>query len=212
MSATWEEQYKNGQGRFWPNEELVRYLGRTYGPMPQRKAAGLTAVEIGSGVGGNVWALAQWGFFVYGLELSPEAIRLGLEHAKRNGFEHAKEYRQFKAPALIHLPAKSANLVLDVQTLQHLDDQAHLGMYAEAHRILAHGGRFFTCHWAGTEEAAEKIFPAHPELKKWKQAVFEIPVMLMNLDFRIAYCETIERTYAHSSKPARWLVVEAVKP
>jgi SAM-dependent methyltransferase len=212
MSQQWDDQYKNGQGRFWPNEELVRFLGRTYGPMPQKKASGLTAIEIGSGVGGNVWALSQWGFFTYGLELSAEAIKIGMEHAKRNGFEHYKEYRQYKAPGTVHLPAKSASLAVDVQTMQHLTDEEHLTMYAEVHRLLAHGGHFFSVHWCGSVEAAETIFPAHPELSQWKQALFEVPVMLMNQDFRVSYCETVERTYAHAKDPARWLVVEAVKP
>ena len=63
---TWDQQYRDGQGRYFPNEELVRFLGRTYGPMPDQKGSGLTAVEIGSGVGGNAWALAKWGFFTYG--------------------------------------------------------------------------------------------------------------------------------------------------
>jgi hypothetical protein len=129
-----------------------------------------------------------------------------------NGFEHAKEFRQYKAPGSVNLPARSVSLAIDIQTIQHLTDEEHLAMYAEIHRLLGYGGRFFAVHWAGAEEAAEKIFPVHPELKKWKQAVFEIPVMLMNLDFRVTYCETVERTYAHSSKPARWLVLEAVKP
>lgn len=212
MSANWDDQYKQGQGRYFPNEELVRFLGRHYGPMPQKKGSGLTAIEIGSGVGGNVWALSQWGFFTYGLELSAEAIRIGVQHAKLNGFEHDKAYRQYKAPGTVHLPAKSANLVIDVQTLQHVTDEEHLDMYAEVHRLLVHGGRFFSVHWCGSVEAAEKIFPAHPELKHQKQALFDVPVMLMNQEFRIEYCETVEKTYANSKDPARWLVIEAVKP
>jgi SAM-dependent methyltransferase len=159
-----------------------------------------------------VWALAQWGFFVYGLELSAEAIKIAGVHSKLNGFSLSKEYRQYKAPGPINLPAKSVNLIIDVQTMQHLTDEEHITMYAEAHRLLAHGGRFFQVHWCGSVEAAEKIFPAHSELVKWKQAAFDVPVMLMNQDFRIAYCETVERTYAHSKDSARWLVVEAVKP
>lgn len=212
MSELWDEQYKNGQGRYFPNEELVRFLGRTYGPMPNKKGGLLTAIDIGSGVGGNTWALAQWRFFTYGLEVSAEAIRLANDHAVLNRFQAMKEFRQYKAPGPVNLPARSASLVIDIQTIQHLTDEEHVAMYTEIRRLLGHGGRFFAVHWAGTEEAAEKIFPAHPELKKWKQAVFEIPVILMNLDFRVTYCETIERTYAHSQKPARWLVLEAVKP
>lgn len=157
-------------------------------------------------------ALAEWGFFTYGLDVSHEAIKIGVEYAKRKGFEHDKDYRQYQAPGTVHLPAKSANLILDIQTMQHLDKVAHDDMYHEVYRLLAHGGRFFSVHWSGSVEAVEKIFPAHPELKTWIHAVFDVPVMLMNHDFRIAYCETVEKTYANSSRPAKWVIVEAVKP
>jgi SAM-dependent methyltransferase len=207
--STWDDQYKAGQGRFWPAEELVRFLGRTYGPVTQRKGSGLTAVEIGSGVGGNVWALAEWGFFTYGLELSAEAIRLGIEHARQHGFENLKEYRQYKAPAPIHLPAKCANLVVDVQTLQHLSKDEHKAMYQEAYRILAHGGKLFSIHWVGQESSAKAIFPSHPELCIWGD-VPEICHLIEANGFSIPYREVVAKTYGVWL--ARWLVIEAVKP
>lgn len=208
MSNVWDEQYKAGQGRYFPAEELVRFLGRTYGPVTQKKATGLTAVEIGSGVGGNVLALAQWGFFTYGLELSAEAIRLGVDYAEKNGFMHYKDYRQYIAPGQIHLPSKCANLVLDVQTFQHFNEQDHEVMYKEVYRLLATGGRFFEIHWCGRKEDGLAIFPGHPELGEWVEGL-DIQVMIEQSGLHVKYCEEIAKTYGKWN--ARWCVIEAVK-
>lgn len=209
MSSMWDEQYKAGHGRYFPSEELVRFLGRTYGPMPQKKASGLTAVEIGSGVGGNVWALAQWGFFVYGLELSQEAIRLGVAYAARQGFEHSKDYRQYCAPAPIRLPAQCAQLVLDIQTMQHLSKEAHQALYLEIFRVLHREGRFFSMHWVGHETSARHIFPAHPELAIWDD-VLTVIALIEASGLRVTYREIVSKTY--DIWLGRWLVIEAVKP
>jgi SAM-dependent methyltransferase len=209
MSNTWDEQYKSGQGRYFPSEELVRFLGRTYGPVTQRKAAGLTAIEIGSGVGGNVRALAEWGFFTYGLELSTEAIRLAMEYAKQHHFEHSKDYRQYKAPATIHLPPRCANLVVDVLTIQHLSREEHVAMYQEIYRVLSHGSKLFSVHWVGQESAARAIFPAHPELCTWGD-VPDLCHLIEAAGFQIPYREIVAKTYGVWL--ARWMVIEAVKP
>lgn len=208
--SNWDQQYRDGQGRYWPNEELVRFLGRTYGPMTQEKGSGLTAVEMGSGVGGNVWALAKWGFFTYGLELSSEAIRLGVAHAKRNGFEHLKDYRHYIAPSVIQLPAKCANVVIDVQTIQHLPEGDARQMYCEIHRVLVPGGVFFQVHWCGSPEAARHIFPAHPELAAGKESSnVETYSSMRQQGFSIMYWELVQKTYGDHL--AEWYVMEARK-
>ena len=212
MSAQWDQQYKDGQGRYFPNEELVRFLGRTYGPMTSERGSGSTAIEIGCGVGGNIRALAEWGFFTYGLECSREALRLAILYASKHGFKEHVEYRHYVAPEAITLPAKSAQLVLDIQTLQHLDMDAHADTYQEVYRLLVPGGVFFSVHWCGAPEAVEKIFPSHQELKLQRQALFDVPAMLMGCGFRVPYCETVEKTYPQSDKPGRWAIIEAVKP
>lgn len=204
---SWDQQYRDGQGRYFPNEELVRFLGRTYGPMLQEKGSGLTAIEIGSGVGGNVWALAKWGFFVYGFEMSSEAIKLGVEHAKQNCFEHSKDYRQYIAPAPIHLPAKCANLVIDVQTMQHLSEEDARKMYKEIYRVLAVGGILFEIHWIGGK-AAESIFPAHPELCKFDDE-YPLAYSVMECGLSINRYEVMSRTYGNQL--AQWAVIEAKK-
>ena len=208
MTSIWDDQYKAGQGRYFPAEELVRFLGRTYGPVTQQRGSGLTAVEIGSGVGGNVRALAEWGFFTYGLELSHEAIKLATQYANEKGFADMKDYRQYVAPAPIHLPAKCANLVIDVQTIQHLSLTEHEQIYKEIHRLLCHGGRFFTMHWVGHELSARQIFPAHPELSQW-QDVPAVVNLVEQAGMTVTYKEVVSKTYVMWI--GRWLVLEAAK-
>lgn len=207
----WDQQYRDGQGRFWPAEELTRFLGRTYGSMIHRKGTGQIAIEIGSGVGGNVWALTQWGFFGVGLELSREAIRQGNEHAKRQGFEHMKEYHHYTAPNTVYLPAKSAQLVIDIQTIQHLSNDDHQAMYREAYRLLAQGGVIFSVHWCGGQ-AAKDIFPGHPELCEWSRYhSFVLNEWVQEAGFRPARMHIMSRTYPGVIEPAEWAVLEAVK-
>lgn len=207
MSADWDQQYKDGQGRYWPAEELVRFLGRHYGPVIEQNGAGLTAVEIGCGVGGNVRALAEWGFFTHGLELSSEAIRLGDAYAKRCGFQYMAKYTQYKAPDTIKLPAKSAHVVIDVQTIQHLDVESHQAMYREVHRILSDHGRFFSVHWVGGA-SAEKIFPQHKELHQW-DSISKVSQLIIKAGLEMLYMECISRSYGGDF--GRWVVWEAVK-
>jgi SAM-dependent methyltransferase len=207
MSADWDQQYKDGHGRYWPAEELVRFLGRRYGHVIDQSGAGFTAVEIGCGVGGNIRALAEWGFFTHGLELSSEAIRLGKAYAKRCGFEAHVKYTQYKAPAPIKLPAKSAHVVIDVQTIQHLDVKSHEVMYREVRRILSDHGRFFSVHWVGGAVAG-RIFPQHKELHQWDN-ILDIFEFVRKAGFNIPYKEVVSKTY--DSNVGCWVVMEAAK-
>lgn len=207
MSADWDQQYKDGHGRYWPAEELVRFLGRHYGSVIEQNAAGLTAVEIGCGVGGNIRALAEWGFFTHGLELSSEAIRLGKVYAKRCGFESLVQYTQYKAPAPVKLPAKSVHVVIDVQTIQHLDVESHEAMYREVHRILSDHGRFFSIHWCNGV-VAWQIFPQHKELYQWNN-ILDILQLVRKSGLDVQYKEVVSKTY--DAHVGCWVVMEAVK-
>ncbi len=211
MSANWDQQYKDGQGRYWPAEELVRFLGRHYGSVIEQNAARLTAVEIGCGVGGNVRALTEWGFFTHGLELSSEAIRLADAYAKWDGFESMVKYTQYKAPAPIKLPAKSANVVIDVQTIQHLDVESHFAMYSEVHRILSDHGRFFSIHWCGHPYSRNAIFPEHKELDIWVSGE-TIKEFIERSGFKVPYREYVTKTYnGIGGTVGQWAIFEAVK-
>lgn len=206
----WDQQYKDGQGRYFPNEELVRFLGRTYGPVAGLGGGGLTAVEIGCGVGGNVRALAEWGFFTYGLDISQESLKLARKYAEEKRFSDWAMYMSYHAPHGFNFPAGSINLVLDVQTIQHLNLADHQTMYQEIRRVLSGKGVFFSIHWVGPVSDLLHIFPDHPELSLW-QSSDVVRELLEEAGFLVRYHEIVSKTYQGKDKEGRWAIMEAVK-
>ena len=76
----WYETSYNSSGfaaqRRYPNEELLRFFGRHYFPMPREQRAAIRVLEMGCGSGANLWMMAREGFDTHGIDLSPEAIKL----------------------------------------------------------------------------------------------------------------------------------------
>lgn len=204
----WDDQYKAGQGRYFPAEELVRFLGRTYGPVTELGGSGLTAVEIGCGVGGNVRALAEWGFFTYGLDISQESLKLARQYAEEKRFYVWVAYGPYHAPDAMRFPSRSINLAVDVQTIQHLNVADHQAMYREIHRTLHDSGVFFSIHWVGSVSDLQHIFPGHPELCLW-QSSEAVRGLIEEAGFKVRYHEIISKTYR--DKEGRWAILEAVK-
>jgi SAM-dependent methyltransferase len=71
--------------RRYPNEELCRFMGRHYFPIPLEERRNVRILEVGCGSGANLWMIAREGFDAHGLDLSEEAIRLSarmLQHYK----------------------------------------------------------------------------------------------------------------------------------
>ncbi|MCR5746369.1 MAG: class I SAM-dependent methyltransferase [Lachnospiraceae bacterium] len=69
----YKEQYKHdvsNSQRKWPNEELARFIGRTY--IEGREH--LSALEVGCGTGANIRLLIEEGFETYGLDFDEKAI------------------------------------------------------------------------------------------------------------------------------------------
>lgn len=209
--TSWDKQYKTGHGRYFPNEELCRFLGRTYGPVTKQDEQKGTAVEIGCGVGGNIIALGMYKFFSYGLDKSLEALIAAKSYLSRR---YNSEYGVYKlvpysAPASTKLPANSVQLVIDIHTIQHLDERDHEVMYEEIRRILVRDGKFFSVHWRGTQEEQQAIFPDHPELYcADKQVPF---IIMQSVGLKIKSVHTSMRIYPNSSM-GTWLIIEAYKP
>lgn len=207
-TQSWDEQYKSGQGRYFPAEELVRFLGRTYGPVTERKGHNLSAIDIGCGVGGNLLALAEWGFFCLGLECSSEAIKLARKNLDTKGVGYLVNFFHYIAPSTIKYPANSAELAIDVQTIQHLGVMDHEKMYQEVRRVLSPGGVFFSIHWVGSASDLPHIFPQHPELSLWQSST-TVRGLIEEAGLQVRYHEVIAKTY--QLHMGRWVVLEAVK-
>lgn len=162
-TAVWDRQFTDQSAcRWFPNEELVRFLGRTYGQVVDRPGLGLTAAEIGCGCGGNLVALAAYGFGVDGYDISQTGLHLAKKHLAWCGMGGHVKLVSYAAPDPLPVTDGYYNLIVDIQCIQHLNKQDHMAMYQQILRALKPGGLFFTYHW--DEGQHEILFPDHPEL------------------------------------------------
>jgi SAM-dependent methyltransferase len=187
----------------------------------EQRGRNLYAAEIGCGAGGNLLALLSWGFETYGYDISEEALRearwwLDSWGTSQLLLKRAVTLEHYVAPSPLWsgssvpvvIECNGLDLVIDIHTIQHLNEQEHAEMYREIARVLKPGGRFFSVHWSGTQDNAAKIFPDHPELQAYTARTAGV---LTESGFRIVYDERIERTYSNLWNNAQWTVTEAVR-
>ena len=181
--SPWDESYAAKAGlRWWPETELVRFLGSTYGEMHDLPARGKTAVDLGCGTGRNILALSSWGFTTIGGDASLYAVMSAAEYLKSWVLDGEPRWSlsQHVLPERVPVADRSVDLVVDVQTMQHLDADNHQRAYQEVARILKRGGHFFTMHWC--EGDSEKLYAGrYPELREWPLS--ELGPMIENCGF-----------------------------
>lgn len=210
----WDERYKTGEGlRWWPNEEMVRFLGKTYGDMRTIPCKGMEAMEIGCGTGCNLIALTAYGFFAHGCDASDSAVTLAQEHLNEWAPSKARYgVRQLTMPSGQLWKESSLDLVVDCQTTQHLSWLERVDVYREVIRVLKSDGKFWSMCWAGSPSAAHAIYAGrYPELDfvtvgEWMQVLMESGLKPVSVPYRV------ERSYPqHHGIHGEWLVAEAVK-
>lgn len=63
--------------RRYPNEQMLRFLGRNLFKVPFESRKEMRVLEVGCGSCSNLWVVAKEGFDAHGIDLSPESIALG---------------------------------------------------------------------------------------------------------------------------------------
>src|SRR3989344_3258077 len=82
----YQKSYKKegfGAQRLYPNEELLRFLGRHFFLIPIQKRKNIKILELACGSCSNLWMIGKEGFKAYGIDFSDVAIRLGKKMLKR---------------------------------------------------------------------------------------------------------------------------------
>ncbi len=152
MSDKWDDSYQSGEGLRWhPETALCRFLGQTYGsPWPfYLKCQGLRAGDIGCGNGRNFEALWHWGFTFCGIDKSVHALDLAQQRLRElcPGLQQAVDLKLCSLPNKLPWPDASMDLVIDCQTMQHLNDRDHAFIYHDIARVLKAGGHLWSMHW-----------------------------------------------------------------
>lgn len=124
--------------RRYPNEELVRFLARTFGQRPDKNS--ISILEVGSGTGANLWMMAQEGYGIAGVDISPTAVELCRQELARRGLDG-----DIRAANMTALPweKESFDAVVDVFSAYCLDEKQFSKFLDESARVLKKGGWFF---------------------------------------------------------------------
>ena len=136
MTDVWDAHYATPAGhRFWPNEELVRWVaGRRFADV----------LEVGCGNGANLWFLAEQADRIVGIDNSDTAIAAAEEYTRRR---HVRNLELYVGDARVW-PWKDAefDLIVDCMMSQHLSWAQHRPLYEQYRRVLKPGGRLFLYH------------------------------------------------------------------
>lgn len=205
---SWDEAYSKGEGMRWcPEGAFVAFVGATYKKLIHGHNG--CALELGCGTGRNLWWLYEYGFDIFGLDSSPAAIATANDYLElRTGVRPSG----LMVATLPTIPAldNTYDLVVDCQTLQHLDPMKSERWTAldEILRVLKPGGLFWSMMFTGTAEDAKKIYEGkYPELgyiteRQWlntlKRSGFHVDPNDANI---------WSRSYMQHEAAAHWLVV-----
>lgn len=138
---TWETIYQTRGYNHWPSEEVIGFILRHYGKVPDRRA--VKVLELGSGQGANLWFLAKEGFDAYGIEGSEKGVNLSDEMLRREGLQATVIAGKFLDLASYYAPA-SFDAITDMGSLQHnrIEDMAVI--LSHCRTLLKSGGRIFS--------------------------------------------------------------------
>jgi len=129
--------------RRYPNEQFIVFLGTNYFSIPQEKRGAIKMLELGCGLGANLWVVAREGFDAHGIDLAPTAIELCQQM-----MESWQVEATLRVGDMTNLPYddEEFEVIYDVVSLLHLNWAGHLKAWNEVYRCLKNGGRFFSYH------------------------------------------------------------------
>ena len=156
----WYDQSYSHSGfaaqRRYPNEELLRFFGRHYFPLPPEQRRLTRALEVGCGSGANLWMMVREGFDAHGIDLSAEAIRLC--QILLQGGPGAR----LSVASMTACPYRAVgfDIVADVFSSYCLDEMAFATFLDEVSRLLRPGGHFFSYAPSKNSDLFKKPGPA----------------------------------------------------
>lgn len=135
----WDEAYKSGrpENTPWEKGEADKYLKRL---IEENKIIGEKVLDTCSGLGTQSIYLAQHGFEVWGIEISPTAIQEAKKRAKE-----ADVNIDFRHGTVQALPFadNTFDFIFDRGCLHHQYDAEMEKYLSEINRVLRPGGRLF---------------------------------------------------------------------
>lgn len=141
IDEVWEDTFQKRDWGRYPNEELVRFVARSFGQVADRSE--IAILEVGCGTCNNVWFLAREGYNASGFDGAPAAIERG--RARLNSEEVEADLRVLDALKMeaSYAPA-TFDAVVDIGCLQcnRLEDAREI--IRQMAVVTRAGGRVFS--------------------------------------------------------------------
>lgn len=158
----YENSYRRGgfaAQRRYPNEELMRFMGRTFFSLPRNERKHVKILETGCGSGANLWAIAREGFDAHGIDLSAQGIDLCRQMLNAWGCDATLNIGD-----MADLPYTSGyfDAVVDVFSSYCLPETGFARYLDEVARVLKPGGSFFSY----TPSKASDVFKESVDAQK----------------------------------------------
>jgi ubiquinone/menaquinone biosynthesis C-methylase UbiE len=137
--ALWENVHLSRSWGRYPPEELVRFVGRNFFKVPDRKS--IRFCEMGAGQGANLWFLAREGFDVAGIDGSASAVQKSHARFDQEGLDPVDlRVGNF---AQLPWPDQTFDVVIDIESIYANKMSVIRSSLAEAYRTLKPQGIFF---------------------------------------------------------------------
>jgi SAM-dependent methyltransferase len=134
MRARWDEWNAAGGPRY-PHEKIVQFTFRNF---PPERRAGTRALDLGCGTGVHSVFLAENGFSVVAVDISPVAVEAARRRLEEAGLTADLAVASIDA---IDLPAQTLDLVVCSGVLDSAGPEATRGALSLLTRAMAPGAR-----------------------------------------------------------------------
>lgn len=230
--STWYDESYSKEGfnaqRLYPNEELLRFLGREYFFTTNKNGRkNIKILELGCGSCSNLWMVAREGFDAYGIDISPNAIELGKQMLR-----HWEENADLRVGTITSLPYENSyfDVVCEVFSAYCLIENDFHTCLDEVKRVLKQGGKFFSYSPSTNSDAFTNYYPSRKlddftldGIKRETSPFFgnnypfrfispkHYQGLLVERSFTITYLETISRTYRKMQENFEFITIVGEK-
>ena len=147
--------YKSKAQRKYPNEEMIRFLGRNLFSIPMNERSSIRILDLGCGNGANTQVLCKEGFNVYGLDISSEAVNLCRTNLNKWGLKADLKVTDMSE---LDYPDNYFDVIIDVFSGYCLDGVRFDRFIKSVYRCLKPDGLFFSYYPSKNSDAFTIIY------------------------------------------------------
>ena len=140
IQTHWEEIYQEHVNIWakYPAEEVIRFMARHYGPLPDHSK--IRVLDLGCGPGANTWYLCREGYTVDGVDCSTVALQKAERYLEAEGLKATLTLAPLQS---LPFDDETFACVIDNVSTTHNTWEDVLTISDEIYRVLRPGGKYY---------------------------------------------------------------------